>query len=180
MNHDVGGDLVTHYADPCCILSQNGSFVHPHLNVAFGPALCLVHLLDRGWMYSHRVYQDDGRWQSQSGGVSAPLAALNDAGARANLGMKLRYMSAAAGWDYYLEYVRPNEWNRGIGIPFVFIRSFRPVAGLGDTPIYLGALKIPQASSGTTEFIEPQGNVRFNVKRFGDNDRIVRVTATAL
>src|SRR5689334_5689585 len=37
MDHDVGADLITHYGDPCCIMSQKHSFLHPIFQVNFGP-----------------------------------------------------------------------------------------------------------------------------------------------
>jgi hypothetical protein len=180
MHHDIGPDFKTHYFDPCCIMSQQNGFQHPRLNVAFGPALCLPHLLQRGWMYTHRVYQDDGRWQSQPGGVSIPLAPLNDAGARANLGAKLPFRTNTDAWDYYLEYVKPDKWNRGLVLPYVFVRRFKSLPGYGDMVAFLGLLQVPPAPGTTTEFIEPQGNVNFTVEHLISGLRSVKVTAVAL
>ena len=49
--------------------------------------------------------------------------------ARANLGIRLAYIQDATNWDYYLEYVIPTEWNRGVpGAPLFFIRRMVPSA----------------------------------------------------
>jgi hypothetical protein len=45
MQHDVSADFVTHYADPCCIMSQQHAFDHPRWHVNFGPAVCFPHLV---------------------------------------------------------------------------------------------------------------------------------------
>lgn len=42
--------------------------------VNFGPAICLPHLIQRDWMYSHKVFRDDGAWLSN--GITLPLAPL--------------------------------------------------------------------------------------------------------
>lgn len=159
MQHDVGGaDFKTHYADPCCIMSQNGAFTHPRWGTPFGPALCLPHLVQRDWIYKRRVYYDNGGWLSQSDGITLPLAPISNPSARANLGIKLAY--TPGNWDYYLEYVIPTEWNRGvIGAPYLFIRRIA-ASDVGPTPAYLGAIGVGQ----TTEFLEPTGNVRFRVE----------------
>ena len=161
MQHDVGGaDFKTHYADPCCIMSQNGAFTHPRWGAPFGPALCLPHLVQRDWMYKRRVYYDDGGWLSQPDGITLPLAPISRPGARANLGIKLAYTKGEAQWDYFLEYVIPAEWNRGVsGAPYLFIRRIA-VSDVGPTPAYLGAIGVGRI----TEFVEPTGNVRFRVE----------------
>jgi Metallo-peptidase family M12B Reprolysin-like len=82
MQHDVSADFQEHYSDPCCIMSQNPHFVHPVWNKNFGPAVCLSHLIQRGWMYSHRVFYDSGAWLSN--GITFLLAPTSDPGARAN------------------------------------------------------------------------------------------------
>ena len=82
MNHDLGADLMSDYQDPCCIMSQNNAFVSPRWMVAFGPALCLPHLMQKGWMYSRRLYHDDGDWMMQPDGISLLLSPVTDPGAR--------------------------------------------------------------------------------------------------
>jgi len=179
MQHDVGSDFVTHYADPCCIMSQNGSFPHPRWHVNFGPALCLPHLLQQDWMYQRRVYFDDGGWQRQPNGIVLPLATLTDPGALANLGIKLHWNSPDDNWDYYLEYVRPIGWNQGIGTAFLMIRRLAVVA-VGETPIYLGAVPVPTSRGIRTDFVEPMGNVRFQIEWSDDSGRILKVGAKRL
>ncbi len=179
MNHDVDSDLETDYRDPCCIMSQNGPFVHPTWQRNFGPALCLPHLMQRDWMYKRRVFVDDGDWMSQPEGIRLPLAPISRPGARANLGIKLAYRRDNTNWDYYLEYVIPTEWNRGVqGGPYLFIRRMSPK--YGGTPAYLGFITVPTAGGTTAEFIEPSGNVRFQVELTNLPGPILSVSAKKL
>jgi hypothetical protein len=76
--------------------------------------------------------------------------------------------------DYYLEYVRPIGWNKGMGTPALVIRT---TATFGGTPAYLGKLDIPSVLGLQAEFIEPLGNVKFQVERFDAIGRILKVTA---
>lgn len=180
MHHDVGADMVTHYADPCCIMSQQNAFVAPGWDVLFGPALCLPHLVRQGWMFKRRLFVDDGAWLSLSDGISVPLAALTDAGARANLGLQLKNKNAdGAQWDYFVEYVQPTAWNRSIMQPTVFIRRLASLPVIGETPIILGSIPVP-ADGATATFVELSGNVRFDVQRFDAYGRVLRVSARKL
>jgi hypothetical protein len=130
MDHDVDSDLQTDYRDPCCIMSQNGPFMHPTWQRNFGPAVCLPHLMQRDWMYRRRVLFDDGEWMSRPEGITLPLAPISRPAARANLGIKLAYRRQDTSWDYYLEYVIPTEWNQGVpGAPYLFIRRMSPKYG---------------------------------------------------
>jgi len=176
MNHDVGADFTTHYADPCCIMSQNQPFTHPTWNRAFGPALCLPHLEQQGWMYKRRLYYDAGDWMTHADGITLPLAPISRPGARANLGIKLAYAKGNDRWDYYIEYVIPADWNRGVpGAPYVFIRRIAQ-ADVGPTPAYLGFIQIER----TTELVEPSGNVRFRAELTSLPGPILRVSAAKL
>lgn len=178
MDHDIGPDLSTDYGDPCCIMSENGNFAHPLFGVNFGPALCLPHLMQLGWMYPGRVYEDSGGWQSENGGITLPLAPLVRPGARANLGIKLKHSSSSGNWDYYVEYVIPTEWNRGVpGAPYIFVRRLAPKYG---GPAYLGAMKAPTVIGGTAEFIETSGNVRFRAELTHLDDPVMKVNVTQL
>lgn len=178
MQHDIGADLTTHYADPCCIMSQNNAFTPPGWMVPFGPALCLPHLVQRGWMFGRRLYSDDGSWMSQPNGVSLPLSPITDAGARANLGLKLPFTRDGMSWDYFLEYVTPTRWNQGLQPQsYVFVRRMVNVAGVGDTPAILGSIAVPTATGASTQFIEPSGNVQFDVQRLDSGGRILKVSA---
>lgn len=178
MNHDVDSDLETDYRDPCCIMSQNGPFIHPTWQRNFGPAVCLPHLMQRDWMYKRRVYYDNGDWLSQANGITLPLAPNIDPIARANLGIKLAYKQGETTWDYYLEYVRATGWNQGIGQSFLFIRRIAPK--YGGTPAILGSMVVPSALGARAAFVEPSGNVRFQVERFDADGRIVKVSAKKL
>ena len=179
MYHDLGPDLVTDYADPCCILSQNNAFVHPTWERAFGPALCLPHLVQKDWMFTRRVYYDGGAWQSLTDGIALPLAPITDPGARANLGIKLAFKRDEKAWDYYLEWVKPTDWNQGIRRSLVFIRRIAPW-GTRETPAFLGSVEVPSSLGVTAEFVEPSGNVRFQVERFDTAGRILSVRAKRL
>lgn len=179
MNHDVGADLNTDYQDPCCIMSQNHPFVHPTLLRNFGPAVCLPHLIQRDWMYSRRVHYDDGSWQSRPEGITLSLAPICRPIARANLGIRLAYRQNGANWDYYLEYVIPAEWDRGLPTPLFFIRRIAPKY-VGGTPAYLGSLVVPTAAGTTAEFVEPSGNVRFRIELTGLPGPILNVSAKKL
>jgi hypothetical protein len=183
MNHDVGPDLMTSsdYSDPCCIMSQNGPLIHPTWRVNFGPSVCLPHLMQRDWMYKRRVYYDDGEWLSQPDGITLPLAPISRPIARANLGIRLAYTRDATNWDYYLEYVIPTEWNQGVpGAPLFFIRRIVSISGTGDRPAYLGFIKPPTTVGTTAEFVEPSGNVRFQVELTDLQGPILKVNAKKL
>jgi hypothetical protein len=180
MQHDVSADFQTHYADPCCIMSQNSPFTHPIWKVNFGPAVCLPHLIQQGWMYKNRILQDDGAWLSQSGGITFPLAPITDPGARANLGTKLTYKKADISWDYYLEYAKPAGWNKGLSNAFLFIRRIGPGKDIGPTPAILGSIIVPAAIGTRAQFVEPSGNIRFQVERFDKEGRIIQVNVKKL
>ncbi len=178
MEHDVGSDLNTDYSDPCCIMSQNNSFTNPTWQRAFGPALCLPHLMQRDWMYKRRVYYDDGGWLSQPEGITLPLAPIDRLSARANLGLKLAYKRDEDAWDYYLEYVQPTNWNQGIQKSFLMVRRIAPK--YGGTPAFLGSVEIPMSPGIKAEFLEPSGNVRFQVEMTDLQGPILKVNAKKL
>jgi len=133
-------------------MSQNPLFTHPVWKVNFGPAVCIPHLAQRGWMYSHRVLQDNGDWLSLPNGITFPLAPIIDPGARANLGIKLTYKKDATSWDYYLEYVKPIGWNQGLSNAFLFIRRIGP-AVVGPTPAILGSIIVPATIGTRAQFV---------------------------
>ncbi len=178
MNHDVGPDLNADYMDPCCIMSQNNSFTHPVWMRAFGPAVCLPHLVQRDWMYKRRMYYDAGGWLSRPDGITLPLAPIGRPSARANLGIKLAFTRAGEAWDYYLEYVEPTAWNQGIGKSFLVIRRMAPK--YGGTPAFLGMIEVPLPPGRTAEYLEPSGNVRFRVELMTLPGPILKVNAKKL
>lgn len=155
-------------------------FNHPIFNKEFGSALCLPHLIQKGWMYRRRVYHDNGNWLTQPNGITLPLAEVNDLSARANLGIKLAYKSSQGNWDYYLEFVRPLNWNQAFNDPYLLIRRMLTISGDGETAAILGYISLPSAMQVSAEFIEPLGNIRFQVERFDAGGRIVRVIAKKL
>jgi hypothetical protein len=178
MNHDVSADLKLHYADPCCVMSQKSASAPPGWSVNFGPALCLPHLVQQGWMYPQRL-QEDTAWQRSSVAVGFPLAALVDPGADAPLGLKLHFSDHGSSWDYHVEYVRPTDWNRGIGVDTVFVRRIAR-ADVGDTPSFLGKLVVPSVFGSEASFVEPIGNVSFRVRHLDQDGRRVMVTVLKL
>jgi hypothetical protein len=179
MRHDANADATEFYQDPCCIMSQSALFQPPGWSSLFGSAVCLPHLIQREWMYSHRVLRDDGAWMSQPHGTTFVLAPINDPGAHANLGIALAVGPPDDVWDYLLEYARPTGWNRGLKGDFLFIRRLRP-SSIGDTAAILGSIAVPAAPGERKQFVETTGNTRFEVQRLDAEGRIVKVNATKL
>lgn len=179
IDHDVSPGRLQDYTDPCCIMSQQNAFIHPNWNVAFGPALCLPHLMQKGWMYKHRVYYDSGSWMDNPNGILMHLAAVTDFGTKANLGIRLAFNRAGMSWDYYLQYVIPANWDRGLPQSSLFIRRMG-FLGEGETSVTLGSIVVPSSLEQVSQFIEPLGNVRFDVQRVDGSGKIITVSATAL
>ncbi|MBW4662568.1 MAG: hypothetical protein KME15_28320 [Drouetiella hepatica Uher 2000/2452] len=181
LSHDYAADLKTAYGDPFCIMSAMNvkSFSHSTISKPFGPSLCLPHLIQKGWIDISRVYRDDGNWMTQSSGITLPLATVNDLSARANLGIKLAYSSNRGIWDYYLEFVRPISWNQGFNDSYLLVRRMF-ASGEGETSALLGSIKIPSEIKVSVDFVEPLGNVLFQVEQFDTDGRIVKVTAQKL
>jgi hypothetical protein len=181
LNHDFAADLKTAYGDPNSIMSamRVRGFNRPPWNVSFGPAVGLPHLVQQGWHYSRRLFVDTGGWLSQSSGIQVPLAPLDDPSARANLGIKLAFRGQGGSWDYYLEYLQPRGWNRGLPQPIVVVRRLGPTPD-GETSVYLGEVMVPPAPNQQGALIEPSGNVSFQVRRLDQDGRIVVVSARKL
>ena len=176
MQHDVSADFQTHYADPCCIMSQQHAFFDPVWKRSFGPSVCVPHLIQRNWMYANRIFQDSGAWMSK--GITATLAPVDEPGSRANLAIKLAFTkNSTTNWDYYIQYVRPTNWNQGLGTPTIFIRRIGPGKDIGPTPAILGSISVPNVVGTKADFVEPSGNVRFQVERLDPEGRIVQVHA---
>jgi hypothetical protein len=179
MGHDYDITATKPYSDPCCILSQQNPFKNPPWMRDFGPALCLPHLDQRGWMYKRRLFVDPGGWMSQPSGITLPLAPLTKPGAHANLGIKLGFRRGEAAWDYYLQYHMPDGWDRGLLKSYVFVRRIASTPE-GVAPLILGGVEVPGSVGTSVEFIEPTGNVRFRVELTGLSGPIVKVNATML
>ena len=130
-------------------------------------------------MYGQRLHVDTGGWMTKPGGISVPLAALDDPSAQANLGIKLALKRPAKTWDYYIQYMSPTDWNQGLPKPTVFIRRVAKLDG-ADTAAYLGSIEVPANTGVTASMVEPAGNVRFTLSRFGTQGRIVKLDAVAL
>ncbi len=176
MNHDVAADQVKHYADPCCIMSQQNAFLDPTWNVAFGPALCLPHLMQRGWMPDGRLFRDGGGWAQATTDVYHDLAPLSDPDPRYPLGLVLTV--PGLGWDYLVEYIRPTQWDAGLPKDTVFVRRIGPGKDVGDTPLYLASQAVPDlVGRSPMVFKEVTGDTFFKIFRGADGGRTVRVAA---
>lgn len=177
MSHDVNFDATVAYADPCCVMSQRPLFTPDGWPSRFGPAVCLPHLVQHSWMYGKRIF-GDMNWTVPQGGINVRLAQISDPGADANLGAMLPMFKFEDEWDYFLEYVRPTSWNRGLSGDFVFIRRIRP-SNAGPTAAILGSIPIP-AGGAPADFVEPMGNVRFEARHISADGRIVSVNVRKL
>ena len=176
--HEMGhGFALTHdlnYGDPYSIMSyatSTISFVHPVLNVVFGPAVSLPHLIRSRWMYRRRVVQEGTDWLAVPQGITIPLAPAGELGAHANLGILL---ASGEDWDYCLEYVTPTDWDRAIPNAVVAIRR---VPRNGGEPVFLGKIDVPTSAESKVGFVEPIKNVRFTVSWLDTRGRILKVTA---
>ena len=187
MQHDVGSDLASNYADPCCIMSQQNSFTPPGWAAPFGPAVCLPHLVLQNWMFKRRLFTADSSWITSPQGIVLPLAPVTDPGAQANLGLKLHYKQNSDEWDYFVEYVKPVFWNQGLfsatnnQIPqstaYVFVRRTANISDVGGvTAIFLNLIAVPLAPNVTQSIVEVAGNVLFEIQWLGTTDRILKVT----
>ena len=179
LEHDRAPDLVTDYGDRCCIMSQNNSYLDPVWGRAFGPAVCLPHLLMKGWMYAGRVYEDTGAWMRQPDGISLPLAPVDRPCSRANLGLKLS-LRPHLDWDYYVEFVPATGWNKGLGHPnltppYLFVRTIQD-----GRPTYLALLPVPTTPGVPATVLEPRGNTTFEVRLTDLPGPIIDVRATKL
>lgn len=184
MEHDLGPIwnsnpvVIDDYWDPACIMSEKGSFLKAPWNVAFGPAICLPHLIQRGWMYANRVYTNEGRW-AREGGVTVQLAPIDRPGVAAYLGAKLTNPRAEPAWDYYLEYVTPTAWNAGVqGAPYLFVRRISSPPGKPDRPTYLGGVHIDETRGSVGVFVEPSGRTTFRAELTDPRGPVITVTAT--
>ena len=181
MEHDVGPGLTTaqDYSDPACIMSQNGPFLKAPWNVAFGPAVCLPHLVQKNWLLPGRLFVDEGNWMEA--GVTVPLAPITQPEARANLGIRLKNLRATPPWDYFLEYCMPTQWDQGVpGAPYLLVRRLVDISGVGQRPAYLMAIAFNQTVGAVATGVEPSGNVRFAVEVTNLPGPVLKVTAEAL
>lgn len=164
MDHDADVTGDTHYHDPCCIMSQSGTFPTPW-GVGFGPAVCLPHLLIQGWMYQRRVLYDEGAWISRPDGIKLQLAPVTEPGAHAYLGASLTNSDHDPRWAYLLEFVTGTGWNRGVPrLPSLIIRRIANRTDLGEKPtaMYLHAMEVDPSGSSTS-YTEASGNTKFTV-----------------
>jgi M6 family metalloprotease-like protein len=185
MKHDADATGDSNYHDPCCIMSQSSLFARAGWTSLFGPAVCLPHLVQRNWMYQHRLLRDDGAWMGETHGATFVLAPINDPGTHANLGVALKVRPPGGEWDYLLEYVRSTGWNRGLKdvsgseAATVFVRRILQ-SDIGETAAILGSIPVPTDARERKQFVEPTGNTRFEVQRFASDGRIVKVNALKL
>jgi hypothetical protein len=102
---------------------------------------------------------------------------IDDPGSSANLAIKLAFKNSATSFDYYVQYVRPRGWNRGLGTGFVFVRRIGPGKDIGPTPAILGMIMVPGATGMRTQMVEPSGNILFQVERLDSEGRTVQIYA---
>jgi hypothetical protein len=178
LDHD-GGPQNQAYYDPCCVMSNNNRFQPDGWPVNFAPALCLPHLMQMGWMYPRRTYVDTGGWMDRPDGISVPLGPINRPIARGNLGITLA-LRPRLDWDYYLEYVTPTGWNVGVNKPYLFIRRFGNVPGVGAaTSQYLALIEIPDRPDVAASVHESMGDTIFEARLTTlQPGPVIRVTAT--
>lgn len=168
-NHDLGPDLVSGYGDPTCIMGTGSeTFNHPQFRDT-GPAMSFPQLYVKGFMYERRIKKYSNTWGTNSRSISFDLAPLNDRRLNAYLGVILPVDSSNS-WEYFLEYMRPTEWNKGLEKPRLVIRRI-----VGNTAAYLGRIKLPSGLNAEKEWIEPKGNVRFIIKKIRNDERMINV-----
>jgi hypothetical protein len=176
-DHDLASNLLSHYGDPNCIMSamRVGTFNLQPWNLPFGPSLSFPQLISKGWMYNRRVLNVNKNWSENNNTVSIFLAPINDRTANANLGATLPNGKLGDTWDYYLEYMRPSGWNKGIGSPKFVIRRMTPEGNSA----FLGEIILPSSiSDAATTWTEPTGNVNFSVTLNQEDGRIIKVIVT--
>jgi hypothetical protein len=126
-------------------------------------------------MYNRRVLNVNKNWSENNNTVSIFLAPINDRTANANLGATLPNGKLGDTWDYYLEYMRPSGWNKGIGSPKFVIRRMTPEGNSA----FLGEIILPSSiSDAATTWTEPTGNVNFSVTLNQEDGRIIKVIVT--
>jgi len=177
LDHDLGPRNEAYY-DPCCIMSQRNTFRHPRWGTAFGPAVCLPHLVEAGWMHPRRLYTDTGGWLDRPDGIAVPLAPISRPVVKANLGIRLS-LRPRLDWDYYLEYLTPTGWNQGLPGSYLFVRRVADVAGVGRRCQYLAQIPVPDQPGVPASVLESFGNTVFEVRLTGQQPGpILMVTAT--
>jgi hypothetical protein len=175
-DHDLGTDLETHYGDPTCIMSAMNvrAFTHPQWNRAFGPGMSFPQISIKEWMYGRRVHKQAKSWASKGAGLTFEMAALSDRRLPAHLGVILPANSAGS-WDYYLEYMRPTGWNRGLQQARLVIRR-----RVNNTSAYLGEVVVPNKVGDEASWTEPSAKVSFEVEKLRADERVVRVKVRKL
>ena len=59
----------------------------------------------------------------------------------------------------------------------MFIRRIGPGKDIGPTPAILGSIKVPTTVGTRAQFVEPSGNVMFQVERFDPDGRVVKTNS---
>ncbi|MEJ7681317.1 MAG: hypothetical protein WKG06_26400 [Segetibacter sp.] len=124
-------------------------------------------------MYQRRVLRVSSDWIDTPGWINFLMAPINDRMANANLGVILPISNPNI-WDYYLEFMTPTGWNKGIVNSKLVIRRLTPGASA-----YLGEINLPTTmTEPVNEWTEPSANIHFKVKRIQVDGRVMEVTAT--
>ncbi|MBL4648383.1 MAG: hypothetical protein JKY03_01535 [Aureispira sp.] len=170
--HDLKADLTTPYGDRNCIMSAMAikGFTHPKWNKTFGPSMSFPQLDIKNLFYKRRIYTADKYWSTN--GLSFNMAPQNDRRINASLGAIIP-TSSSSGWDYYLEYIRPNGWNKGLSKPILVIRRV-----VGNTAAFLGEIELPVTLHAKKSWREPSGNVLFTIQKIRSDERMIKVILT--
>ena len=164
MEHDadVAGD--THYNDPCCVMSQIGTFIQKPWNVEFCCPVCLPHLMIQQWMYTRRMLFDDGAWVDAPNGISFKLAPNTNPAVPVFLGASLSipWSHPAWRWGYLLEFVTATGWNRAVqDTPCLMVRRIAKRNDL-DAPTCMFLAKV-HVGPAPTVYHDPSGHTTFTV-----------------
>ncbi len=172
-DHDLAKDLKTHYGDRNCIMSAMAikTFSHPKWNKPFGPAMSFPQLDIKNLFYKRRIYTASKSWVNTNG-TSFFMAPINDRRINAHLGAKIPINSSGS-WYYHLEYMRPNDWNKGLDGPVLVIRRI-----VGNTAAILGEIALPKTLHAKNSWREPSGNVRFEIQKIRSDERVIKVSIT--
>jgi hypothetical protein len=166
MQHDadVAGD--TKYHDPCCVMSQGFPFRQQPWNVNFGCPVCLPHLMIQQWMYTRRMFFDDGAWADATDGISFKLAPNTNPAVPVFLGASLSipWSDPAWRWSYLLEFVTATGWNRAVAdAPCLMVRRIAKRNDLdAPTCMFLAKVAVGTASAPTV-YHDPSGHTIFTV-----------------
>ncbi len=175
MGHGLGFPDDDVYNDKYCIMSAGRvlSFAHPVWNnVLFGPTMSFPQLAIKNWTLPGRVLTVNSNWVNATTATNFMLAPMSDRKIDACIGVILPADDGNSVGDYYLEYQRSIGWNQSIPASLVIRRRKDGTASL------LGEVLVPTVLGGKTKWLEPWGNVNFEVEKIRNDDRVIRVSVS--